>query len=71
MKKTMLTYDTLTRFQREYVTDNYSQKEIERIEHAAYVANMNRNARPEWTENDIFTDFLRVLKIEKINVTKK
>jgi hypothetical protein len=71
MKKTMLTYDTLTRFQREYFTANYTPKEIEIIEHAAYVANMNRNAHPEWTGNEIFTDFLRVLKIGKINITKR
>lgn len=71
MKKTMLTYKTLDRFEAEYITENYTEKELERVEFAAYVANMNRCSNPEWTEADIFTDFLRVLDIEKITVEKK
>ena len=71
MKKTMLTYKTLDRFENEYITENYTEKELERVEFAAYVANMNRCSNPEWTEADIFTDFLRVLTIEKIITTPK
>ena len=70
MKKTMLTYKTLDRFEAEYITENYTGAELESIELAAYVANMNRSSHPEWTESDIFTDFLRVLKIDKITVNK-
>ena len=66
MKKTMLTYKTLDRFETEYKIEHYSSTEIKEIEFAAYVANMNRCSRPEWTENDIYIDFLRVLKIHKI-----
>lgn len=71
MKKTMLTSDTLSRFEAEYITDNYTEKEIETVEHCAYAANMNECAHPEWTEDDIFRDFLRILKIHKITITKK
>ncbi len=71
MKKTMLTYKTLDRFEAEYITENYTGAELESIELAAYVANMNRSSHAEWTESDIFTDFLRVLKIHKITVNKK
>lgn len=61
MKKTMLTYKTLDRFEREYETAQYNADEIETIEHCAYVANMNQCNHPEWNENDIFADFLRCL----------
>lgn len=71
MEKTMLTCDTLYRFEAEYITENYTEQEIKTVEHAAYVANMNECAHPEWTEADIFNDFLRVLKICKIAVAKK
>ncbi len=71
MKKTMLTCDTLYRFEAEYVTENYTEQEIEKVEDAAYAANMNECNHPEWTEDDIFKDFLRVLKIHKIAVAKK
>lgn len=71
MKKTMLTYRTLNRFEAEYITENYTAEELEQVEHAAYVANMNTCAHPEWTEADIFTDFLRVLDNHKITVSKK
>lgn len=71
MKKTMLTYKTLDRFEAEYIIGNYTEKEIEKIEFAAYVANMNVCNNLEWTEADIFSDFLRVLDIDKITVVKK
>ena len=66
MKKSMLTCETLDRFEREYKTERYTSEQIETIEHAAYVANMNRCSHPEWTEADIFADFIRVLGIHKI-----
>lgn len=66
MKKTMLTYKTLDRFEREYKTEHYTPEQIETIEHAAYVANMNQCNNPEWTETDIFADFIRVLRVHKI-----
>jgi hypothetical protein len=71
MKKTMLTYKTLDRFEAECITENYTEAEIEAVEHAAYVANMNTCAHPEWTEADIFNDFMRVLSIHKITTTPK
>lgn len=71
MKKTMLTYKTLDRFEAENITENYTAQELERVEFAAYVANMNQCSNPEWTEADIYADFLRVLGIEKITVTPK
>lgn len=66
MKKTMLTYKTLDRFEREYKTEQYTPEQIETIEHAAYVANMNQCNNPDWTESDIYADFIRVLGIHKI-----
>ncbi len=66
MKKTMLTYKTLDRFEREYKTEHYTTEQIETIEHAAYVANMNQCNNPNWTESDIFADFIRVLGVHKI-----
>lgn len=71
MKKTMLTSKTLERFEAEYNTNQYTPDEIEKVEFAAYVANMNTCNHPEWTESDIFIEFLRVLSIDKITVTKK
>ena len=71
IKKTMLTYKTIDRFNAEYITDQYTTSEIEAIELAAYTANMNECVHPEWKEDDIFNDFLRVLKIHKIAVIKK
>lgn len=71
MKKTMLTYRTLDRFEAEYTTEAYTEKELEKIDDAAYVANMNTCAHLEWTETDIFNDFLRVLTIHKIRVSPK
>lgn len=71
MKKTMLTCKTLERFEAEYNTNQYTPDEIEKVEFAAYVANMNTCNHPEWTESDIFIEFLRVLSIDKITVTKK
>ena len=64
--KTMLTYRTLDRFEREYRTNSYTETEISKIEHAAYVANMNKTANHNWGENEIFTDFLRVLGLHGI-----
>lgn len=71
MKKTMLTCKTLERFEAEYNTNQYTPDEIEKVEFAAYVANMNTCNHPEWTESDIFKEFLRVLSIDKITITKK
>lgn len=71
MKKTMLTCKTLDRFEAEYNTAQYTPDEIEKVEFAAYVANMNTCNHSEWTESDIFKEFLRVLAIDKITVTKK
>lgn len=69
--KTFLTYKTIDRFEAEYVTDQYTASEIEKIELAAYIANMREGAHPEFTLNDTFNDFLRILKIHKIVVVKK
>lgn len=69
--KTFLTYKTIDRFEAEYVTDQYTASEIEKIELAAYIANMREGAHPEFTLNDTFNDFLRVLKNHKIAVVKK
>ena len=71
IKKTMLTYKTINRFEAEYITNQYTPSEIDGIELAAYTANMNECVHPEWKEDDIFNDFLRVLKIHKIAVIKK
>ena len=71
MKKTMLTYRTLDRFERDYKTEHYTEEQIAKIERAAYVANMNTVTHPEWNERNIFEDFLRVLKINKIDLIKK
>ena len=71
IKKTMLTYKTINRFEAEYITNQYTPSEIEVIELAAYTANMNECAHLEWEESDIFNDFLRILKIHKIAVVKK
>lgn len=67
MKKTMLTYGTLDRFEREFVTDLYTEEEIKKIEYCAYVANIGN----EGTEEEIFKKFLRVLRIEKITYELK
>lgn len=67
MKKTMLTYRTLDRFEREFVTELYTEAEIEKIEYCAYVANLGN----EGTEEEIFKKFLRVMRIEKITYELK
>ena len=67
----MLTYRTLDRFERDYKTEHYTKQQIAKIELDAYVANMNRVSHPEWNERNIFEDFLRVLKIDKIDLIKK
>lgn len=66
MKKTMLTYKTLDRFEAEYKTEQYTKAQIEAIEMAAYIANMNQSAHRDWTAGDIFADFLRILDIDHI-----
>lgn len=66
MKKTMLTYKTLDRFEAEYKTEQYTKAQIEAIEMAAYIANMNQSAHRDWTGDDIFADFLRILAIDHI-----
>jgi hypothetical protein len=32
---------------------------------------MNRCGHPEWTDADVFADFLRVLEIDKIEIENK
>ena len=71
MEKTALTDKTLNRFEREYITDTYTAAEIEKIEFAAYVANMNKCNHLEWTESDIFADFLRVLAAHGVTAQKR
>lgn len=71
MNKTMLTYRTLDRFERDYKTEHYTEEQIKKIEYAAYIANMNQVNHPEWNERNIFEDFLRILKIDKIDLMKK
>lgn len=66
MKKTMLTYKTIDRFEAEYKTEQYTKAQIEAIEMAAYIANMNQSAHSDWTGDDIFADFLRILAIDHI-----
>lgn len=66
MKKSMLTYKTLDRFEAEYKTEQYAKAQIEVIEMAAYIANMNQAAHRDWTDDDIFADFLRILDIDRI-----
>lgn len=68
MKMTALTYTTLHRFELENVIDCYTEKEIETIEYAAYVANMNECAHPEWTEQDVYNDFLRILSYHELPI---
>ena len=67
MKKTMLTYRTLDKFENEFVTEFYTEEEIKKIEYCAYVANIGN----EGTEEEIFKKFLRVLRIEKITYELK
>lgn len=66
MKKTMLTYKTLDRFEAEYKTEQYTEAQVAAIEMAAYIANMNQSAHRDWTDDDIFADFLRILDIDHI-----
>ena len=66
MKKTMLTHKTLDRFEAEYNTEQYAKAQIEAIEMAAYIANMNQSSHCDWTDDDIFADFLRILDIDHI-----
>lgn len=70
MKKTMLTSKTLDRFERETNVDLYTPTEIRAIELAAYVANMTAGNHPEWDENNIYNEFVRVLAIDKIEIKK-
>lgn len=69
MKMTALTFDTLRRFETEYITGKYTDGQIKAIERTAYVANMNALNCPEWTDDDIFYDFIRVVKLHHIPVT--
>ena len=68
MKKTMLTYRTLNKFEKEFSTEHYKPEQIKSIEFAAYVANMNQCDNPKWTDEDIFRDFIRILEIDKIEI---
>ena len=71
MKKTMLTYKTLDRFEGEYKTEQYTAAELEKIEFAAYVANMNASQHSEWSEDDIYNEFFRVLGVDHIETEAK
>lgn len=75
MKKTMLTFDLLVKFENEYITENYTDEQKRTIETDAKIAMFNRHCHlennEEWTETDIFNDFLRILEIDKISVTPK
>lgn len=71
MKKTMLTYKTLDRFEDEYKTEQYTAAELEKIEFAAYVANMNASQHSEWSEDDIYNEFFRVLGVDHIETEAK
>lgn len=61
MKKTMLTYKTIERFERDYVI-NYTEDDEKKIDYCAYVANIGA----EGTEEEIFKNFLRVMRIENV-----
>lgn len=71
MKKTMLTYNTLSSFEKEYETAQYTKAEIKEIEFSAYVANMNKCNNPEWTEIDVFNNFIQILEIQRIKTELK
>lgn len=71
MKKTMLTYKTLDRFEDEYKTEQYTAAELEKIEFAAYVANMNASQHGDWSEDDIYNEFFRVLGVDHIETETK
>lgn len=71
MRKTMLTWDVLEHFEAEYNTKHYNEEQCRTIESAAFIANVNRNYNPEWTKTDIFTDFLRLLRLRKITTVHK
>lgn len=72
MRKTMLTFDLLTRFEREYQTAQYTLDELSEIETDARIAMFNRHSHYDngenWTEDDIYADFLRCLNIGKITL---
>lgn len=61
MKKTMLTYKTIERFEREFIT-NYTEDDEKKIDYCAYVANIGA----EGSEEEIFKNFLRVMRIEGV-----
>lgn len=71
-RMTMLTFDILRRFELEYKTDCYNLDERSTIETDARIAMMNRHYHNEqgenWTNDDIYADFLRCLAIDKINL---
>lgn len=75
MRKSLLTYDILKRFEGEYYTDNYTEEQERKIESAAKIAMYNRHYHYEhnekWTDEDIYNDFLRILEIDKISLTRK
>lgn len=71
MTKTMLTYNTLNNFEKVYETTQYTNEEIEKIEFVAYVANMNKCNNPEWTEIDVFNNFIKILKRHGIRLEMK
>ena len=61
MKKTMLTYKTIEKFEREFIT-NYTEDDEKKIDYCAYVANIGA----EGSEEEIFKNFLRVMRIENV-----
>ena len=51
MKKTMLTCKTLDRFEAEYNTTQYTPDEIEKVEFAAYVANIQNGQKATFSRS--------------------
>lgn len=68
LRRSLLTEKVLDRFTEEYREEQFTDKELETIEHAAYVAMMNRHHYAQnhsgiWTDDDIYNDFIRVMSI--------
>ncbi len=65
MKKTFLTYRTISFFETNYRLIN--SKDEKEVELCAYIANIGHQ---EWSDSDIFIEFLRNLKISKVQIEK-
>lgn len=59
MQKTMLTYRTLDRFEKEYCVDLFDEAQIKEIERVAYAVNMGRGND---TDEYIYSRFIDCLK---------